>query len=74
MTYERKFEAEAGALTRGGLRRLLGFIKHEFSEVDLSWFEDKGWIESVFYVTFKGEENLVNEAVSCYRHNFRKLE
>ena len=48
---------EIGALVRGSFRSLLWQLQFKYGS--LSWTEDKGWIESTFYV--KGDTEAIQE-------------
>ena len=51
-----------GALVRRQVRRTLDRMLRDLpTEVRGDWWEDAGWVQSVFYVRFTGDSKLVND-------------
>ena len=53
-----KFNLDAGILIRGSIRTLLKLIERDF-DVEVDSIEDKGLINSIFYVKVTGDEREV---------------
>jgi hypothetical protein len=57
-----RFQVEAGALFRNGVRREIEQYAWD-ANLELTLREDKGFIDSVFYVTMVGPEQKIRQAL-----------
>jgi len=62
-----KFTIEAGALLRGQIRRLLKERQFQNSHVEVTWEEDKGFLDSAFFIKFSGKYYWVYYEVESWK-------
>lgn len=63
---EIEFSYTAGRLIVPSIRNKLGWLKFKHPNLEISWYEHEGWLQSIFFIRAKGDDlkPLIDEFAS----------